>query len=161
MRTWKDADGNTVDDQAFFDWLQKNRGVLNEDYELIIGVDSHLHGTTYRFISVVCIYLKGRGGFYYYTTSEQHRKEFKGAYPAKVKARMFHETSLAIELATEIQEKTKRAPVIHIDASPPGAGEVTSLFSDSLKGYVTASGFDAVLKPWSFVASGVANKHSK
>ena len=161
MRTWKDADGNVVDDSAFYAWLQTSRSKLDGDYELIVGVDSHLHGVAYRFITVVCIYLKGRGGFYYYNTSEQHRKEYKGSYPAKVKARMFYETSLAIELATEIQEKTGKTAVIHIDASPPDAGEVTSLFSDQLKGYVTASGFEAMLKPWSFAASGIANKHSK
>ena len=74
---------------------------------------------------------------------------------------MFYETTLAIEAATEILEKTELAPVVHIDASPPNAGELTSMFSEDLKGYVIASGFEGVLKPWSFAASGIANKHTK
>lgn len=161
MRTWKDADGNVAKDETFYNWVSSSKNKLEGECELIVGVDSHLHGITYRFISVVCLYRKGRGGFYYYNISEQHRKEFKGTYPVRVKARMFHETSLAIELASEILEKTGLSPVVHLDASPPNTGELTSMFSDQLKGYVAASGFEAVLKPWSFVASGIANKHSK
>lgn len=161
MRIWKDADGKVVDDQTLYTWINSSKNKLEGECELIVGVDSHLHGVEYRFITVVCLYRKGRGGFYYYHNSEQHRKTFKGTYPVRVKARMFHETTLAIELATEIQEKTGIVPVVHIDASPPDAGELTSMFSDELKGYVVASGFETVLKPWSFVASGIANKHSK
>ena len=163
MKLWKDADGNTISQEELFSWISRETKpwVNGGEYELIVGVDSHLHGYAYRFITVVCLYRKGRGGFYYYTISEQGRKEFKGTYPVRVKARMFHETTLAIEVATEIEEKTGKVPVVHIDASPANAGELTSMFSDELKGYVTASGFDAALKPWSFVASGIANKHTK
>lgn len=160
-RVWKDGDGKRVDDETLYTWINSSKNKLEGDCELIVGVDSHLHGIAYRFITVICLYRKGRGGFYYYNISEQHRKEFRGTYPVRVKARMFHETTLAIEVATEIQEKTGLSPVIHLDASPPSAGELTSMFSDELKGYVVASGFEAVLKPWGFVASGIANKHSK
>lgn len=161
MRTWKDADGNVIDDQALYTWIEGSKNKILGDCELIVGVDSHLHGVSYRFITVICLYRKGRGGFYYYNISEKHRKDFKGPYPARVKARMFYETTLAIEAATEILEKTELAPVVHIDASPPNAGELTSMFSEDLKGYVVASGFEGVLKPWSFAASGIANKHTK
>jgi predicted RNase H-related nuclease YkuK (DUF458 family) len=161
MRTWNDADGNVITDEEMYAWIKESYPMYATDYELIVGVDSHLHGHEYRFITVVCVYRKGRGGFYYYSSSQQNRREFKGAYPVKVKARMFYEATLAIELATKIQETTGKVPVIHIDASPPDAGEVTSLFSDQLRGYVTSSGFEGVLKPWSFVSSGIANKHSK
>lgn len=161
MNIWKDSDGNVINDEAFYAWVNSSKNKLEGDSELIVGVDSHLHGVSYRFITVVCLYRKGRGGFYYYNVSEQHRKQFKGTYPVRVKARMFYETSLAIEIATEIQEKTGLSPVVHLDASPANTGELTSMFSDQLKGYVTASGFEAALKPWSFVASGIANKHSK
>lgn len=161
MRNWKDADGNKINDQEFYLWLQKNYKKFDKEYELIVGVDSHLHKGFYRFVTVVCLYKKGRGGYYYYFTTEENKKNFKGTYPARVKARMFHETGLAIELATEIQEKINITPVIHIDASPPEMGELTSLFSEQLKGYVTASGFEGILKPWSFCASSIANKHTK
>ena len=163
MNFWKDGDGKNITHEEFFEWINKEcRSYFNSnEYELIVGVDSHLHGITYRFVTVVCLYRKGRGGFYYYTISEQSRREFKGTYPVRVKARMFHETTLAIEIANEIEEKTGRKPIVHIDASPPDTGELTSMFSDQLKGYVTASGFECILKPFAFVASGVANKHTK
>jgi len=121
MKNWKDGDGKTINHQEFLEWINnecRNQFNSSTEYELIVGVDSHLHGATYRFVTVVCLYRKGRGGFYYYTISEQGRKEFKGTYPVRVKARMFHETTLAIEVATEIEEKTGKVPVVHIDASP-------------------------------------------
>lgn len=160
MKNWKDADGKVITNDKLMEWVSKTYN-SNNTHELIVGVDSHLHKQTYHFITVVCIYQKGRGGYYYYNRSECSRREFKGAYPVKVKARLFHETTLAIEVATEIQEKTGKTPVVHIDASPPNTSELSSMFSDELRGYVVASGFEAALKPWSFVASGVANNHSK
>lgn len=159
MRIWKDADGNAVEEDQLYKWISES--LADKEKQLIVGVDSHLHKHVYRFIAVVCLYKPGRGGFYYYTTTEQHKKEFKGNYPNRVKARMFHETSIAIELSNQIQETTELIPLIHVDASPPESGELTSMFSDQLKGYVTASGFECYIKPWSFVASGIANKHSK
>lgn len=160
MKKWKDPDGNVLTNEKLMEWVSK-LNTSNSTHELIVGVDSHLHKQTYHFITVVCLYEKGRGGYYYYNISECNRKLFKGTYPAKVRARMFHETSLAIETATEIQEATSKTPIIHIDVSPPNTKELSSAFSDELRGYVVSSGFEVVLKPWSFVASGVANKHSK
>lgn len=160
MKNWKDPDGNVITNDKLMEWISRSN-ISNNTHELIVGVDSHLHKQTYHFITVVCLYEKGRGGYYYYNISECNRKTFKGAYPAKVRARMFHETGLAIETATQIQEATGKTPIVHIDVSPPNAKELSSMCSDELKGYVINCGFEVVVKPWSFVASGVANKHSK
>lgn len=163
MTKWKDADGKVITNEQLIQWVSEKTSSWKQgvEHELIVGVDSHLHGCTYHFITVVCLYHKGRGGYYYYKINEQNRKEYKGTYPVRVKSRMFHETSLAIETATEIQEKTGITPIIHLDASPPNSGELSSMFSEELKGYAVGCGFEAILKPWSFVASGVANKHTK
>jgi predicted RNase H-related nuclease YkuK (DUF458 family) len=163
MTKWKDADGKVITDEQLFSWISSETKSWKQgnEHELIVGVDSHLHGCIHYFITVVCLYRKGRGGFYYFKVNEQNRKEFKGTYPVRVRARMFHEASLAIETATEIQEKTGITPIIHLDASPASTGELSSMFSEELRGYAVGCGFEAVLKPWSFVASGVANKHTK
>lgn len=163
MTKWKDADGKVITNEQLMSWVsdQTSSWKQGNEHELIVGVDSHLHGCIYHFITVVCLYRKGRGGYYYYKLTEQNRKEYKGTYPVRVKSRMFHEASLAIETATDIQEKTGITPIIHLDASPSDAGELSSTFSEELKGYAIGCGFEAILKPWSFVASGVANKHSK
>lgn len=79
----------------------------------------------------------------------------------RVRARMFYEATLALETAQSIFDNTEALPVIHLDASPSGGTEVTSAFSDELNGYVVGCGFECVLKPWAFVASGIADKHSK
>lgn len=163
-RIWKDADGTRVSDDQMFQWLHNTAVPMSLDgteYELIIGTDSHLHGRIYKFITVVCLYRKGRGGFYYYTTSFKDRSEFRGNYATTVRNRLFHEATLAVELAGEIEQKLGKKPVLHLDASPAGANELTSAFSDQLVGYAAAFGYEAFVKDWAFVASCVADKHSK
>lgn len=160
---WKDADGKIISNPELIQWISDSRyEILNGTKQLIIGTDSHRHGNFYWFITVVCLYQSGRGGYYYYNKTQTNKFEFRGAsQSARVRARMFHEATLAIELATEIQEKTGFAPIVHMDASPTGSHELTAAFSEDLKGYAIASGFEAVVKPWAFVSSGIANKHTK
>lgn len=68
---------------------------------------------------------------------------------------------MSIEVADFIVDKTGLIPEIHIDASPKGAGEFTSAFSDSLKGYAVSAGYECRLKPDSPIANAVADRHSK
>lgn len=158
---WKDADGKTLTDEGLYQWVKSSVKNMNSEYELIVGVDSHRHKKFFQFITVVCVYRKGRGGYYFYKKSVRPASEYKGPYPVRVRTRMFYEASLALETAQNIFDHTEALPVIHLDASPPGGTEVTSAFSDQLSGYIVGSGFECVLKPWAFVASGIADKHSK
>lgn len=159
-RTWIDAEKNETVSRRFSDeelvgWLKEKLSIPGS--ELIVGTDSHRNGRWFRFISVVCIYTQGIGGFYFYTTFYKPRQEYKG----RQQVRMFKEAETSIEVANWLFEKTERIPVVHIDASPSDAGQFTSSFSDSLKGYVTSSGFQCVLKPEAIVASCVADRHTK
>lgn len=158
---WHTPDGPSLTDEQLFEWIGSNKENLWGGHELIVGADSHAHRREYKFIQVVCIYKKGRGGVYYYTSTWEPRSKFKGPYNAKVKARLFHEVGLSVELATLLESATGFKPVVHIDASPTGTKELTSTFCDQLKGYVQAFGFEAYEKPWSFCSSGIANRHSK
>ena len=156
-RYWLTAEGQKKDDKFVYDWVKAAAADKFNEYELIVGTDSHLHGREFRFITVICLYRKGKGGMYYYTTAFEPRDTFKSNRPG----RMFFEVGLSIELANQLVDETGLIPVVHIDASPKEAGEFTSSFSDQLKGYVLSSGFEAVLKPQSFVANAVADRHTK
>ena len=159
-RVWKDADGNQINDEQLYAWIKQEQGKLIGDHALVVGVDSQRHGHTFVFVTSVCVYHKGRGGFYYYTTARELSKEYKGTYQTKVRARLFRETEMAIQTGLEVLEHTECVPIIHVDASPPGSPEVTAMFSDQLRGYVVASGFECALKPYSFAATGISNKHA-
>jgi uncharacterized protein len=132
----------------------------NEVYttEVGIGTDSQMIGRNFRFVSVICLYRKGKGGFYFYRPESIPREKYQAK---NQKLRMFDEVAKSIELSVALQEQTGIVASIHIDASPLGKGEFTSAFSDQLKGYVQSCGYACLLKPDSYVSSGLADQHSK
>ena len=155
-RTWLDSDGRRADDEFILNWVRAGRRAGYQT-DLVVGTDSHLHGRAFRFITAVCLYTHGHGGVYWYTMSYEPREQYRG----NQQYRMFQEAARSIELANFFTEKANRTPVIHIDASPKEAGEFTSAFSDSLKGYVVASGYECVLKPNSWCSSSISDKYTK
>ncbi|NDB86489.1 MAG: hypothetical protein EB127_27895, partial [Alphaproteobacteria bacterium] len=75
--------------------------------------------------------------------------------------RMYEEVRRALEVASELEKQTGRKPMVHVDASKSHKKAFTSSFSEQLKGYVVSSGFECILKPDSYVASCIADRHSK
>lgn len=152
--------GKKYSEAEIFDEVLKS--LLNKDYEweVAIGTDSQIRGRYFRFISVICLYRKGKGGFYYYKTTSVPRKFFP---VNNQKMRMFDEVGKSINLALELEKFLGglAKPIIHIDASIPKNGAFTSSFSEQLKGYVLASGYSCMLKPESYVANCIADRHSK
>lgn len=134
--------------------------MLSLDYESEVGVgtDSQIIGRTFRFITVVCVRRMGKGGYYFYRPEVQARDKYS---LKNQKMRMFDEVAKSIELSLKLQEMTGITPTVHVDASPVENEEFTSDFSDQLKGYVQSCGFECMLKPDSYVASTIADKHSK
>jgi predicted RNase H-related nuclease YkuK (DUF458 family) len=165
-RLWKNSDGKRFSEEHVFDWVTATKLDRENEYQVIVGTDSHMQGRSFRFITVICVYRVGKGGNYYYLETYEPRDRYvQGARGKKVKGnqkmRMFNEVERSVALAETLFEKTGVLPVVHIDASPASMKEFTSEFSDQLKGYVTASGYECVLKPDSFVANAVADKHTK
>lgn len=164
---WKNSDGKKFPQEFVFDWVSATKLDRENEYQVIVGTDSHMHGRQFRFITVVCVYKTGKGGNYYYLENYEprdryiHNNERGKKVKGNQKMRMFNEVERSVALAEELFDKTGVLPVVHIDASPATMKEFTSAFSDQLKGYVTSQGFECVLKPDSFVANAVADKHTK
>jgi len=138
-------------------WINKSKLDKENEYELVVGTDSHRHNQVFRFVTVIALVKLGKGGMYYYALSYEPSAQFKG----NNKGRMFHEVAVSVETAQAVLDATGLAPIIDIDASPSGAGQFTSPFSDQLAGYAVASGFEARKKPLSPISSCVADRHSK
>lgn len=155
---WIDPEGRKVNEESLAslikDYRQKDPFAT---VELIVGTDSQMNKRSFKFITVVCLLRKGKGGYYWYKLDHHNRLTYKG----NQKLRMFQEVDKSIEVASWLTSVSTLTPSIHIDASPKEKAEFTSAFSDELKGYVTASGFECMLKPEAFVASVVADKHSR
>lgn len=159
--TWYDAENKKVPggEEQILSWIRNSprTNELGYPIDLIVGTDSHIGGQHFKFPTVICLYSHHMGGLYFYTVTHEPRAQFK----KNQKHRMFQEVAKSIEMATHIEEETGWKPLIHIDASKTGTGHFTSEFSDSLKGYATGSGFEAFLKPDSFVANAISDRHSK
>jgi len=126
-------------------------------YNLIIGTDS-LRDEKTSFVTAVVIHRVGKGGRYFY------RKHFETGWKIEnLRQRIYHETSLSLELASRIAEelanKGSELPIeIHLDVGD--FGETRKVIKEVV-GMVTGSGFMAKTKPESFGASHIADKHSK
>lgn len=129
------------------------------EYNVAVGTDSQMIGHAFQFISVISVHRVGKGGLYFY------HKEFvpRAKFPVGVqKLRMFDEVARSCSIGLEMQAKISVTPEIHIDASPSHKREeFTAKFSDQLKGYVHSYGFECMLKPESYVAHAIADKHTK
>ena len=160
-RVWFDPESKVqITDQQLVEWIttktdsDKKNG---KETKLIVGTDSHIAGLNFRFITVVCLYTVGSGGYFYYTRAF----ESKALYRKNQQFRMFQEVQKSIDVADFLVDITGQIPEIHIDASPKEAGEFTSSFSDSLKGYAVSAGYECALKPNSWAANAVADKYTK
>lgn len=138
--------------------IHKYISVPDYEYNIAVGTDSQMIGKKFQFISVISIHRVGKGGIYFYNKEMVPRAKFP---VQNQKLRMFDEVSRSIALGLYLKDEEKIVPEIHVDASPPNKGEFTSKFSDQLRGYVVSCGFEFVLKPTSYAAMAIADKHTK
>lgn len=141
-----------IDEIAAFVSLQPAR-----HYNIIIGADSSSHDPT-EIVSAVTIWRVGNGAIHFWT--KQEPKHF-----ATLRDRIYAETIASITLAQELRGRLREHlgeeifwnDQIHIDVGEKGP---TKEFIDAVVGMVRGYGFEAVIKPYSFGASTVADKHT-
>lgn len=128
----------------------------NEQYSLIIGSDSQTRDDV-TFVTAVIIHRQGKGAKYYYNR-QKHRKI------ASLRQKIFYETSLSLGVASKMTELMAGNGMdnvnveIHLDIGSHGS---TKDLIREIVGMVVGSGFDAKIKPDSYGASKVADKHTK
>lgn len=137
--------------------IQKRLSNPDTITHIMVGTDSHSYGAFYHFVTVICAWDEGKGGNYYLKSALEPRKTFQGSQ----KLRLQDEVTKSLVAAAGIEETFGIKPEVHIDASPPSKKEFSSSFSDTLKGYVLSSGYEAILKPNSFVSNCIADKHTR
>lgn len=143
--------------QAVIDHIKADPG---SDYKLIIGTDSQERDEV-TFVSAVIIHRLGKGARYFY-----RRQRLKKFY--SMQQRILYEASLSLALASRLAEgladnlteggQDGLNVEVHLDVGL--AGETRTLIREVV-GMITGSGFDAKIKPESFGASKVADRHTK
>ena len=141
-----------------------------EKYRLIIGSDSKTNGRTGKkdveFITAVVIHMQGRGGRYFW-----QRNIIDNIHSLRQK--IYEETNLSLAAAQNVlnglnkylESSEKISPEnsfkyeleIHVDIGQEGP---TREMIKEIVGMVNGFGFSARVKPESYAASKVADKHT-
>ncbi len=126
------------------------------DYKIIVGSDSQMKDRI-CFVTAVIVHRIGKGARYYYQR-QYHRKL------ASLRQQIFYEASLSLHLAGllagKLSENGQAAMNVEIHLDVGQRGDTRDLIRE-IVGMVTGSGFDAKIKPDSFGASNVADRHTK
>ncbi len=132
-------------------------------YKVTLGTDSmRLQGNAADFVTAIVVHRVGRGGRYFW-----RRIELDNFHT--MRDRITHEVIMSLEIATgfltklEDAKRTASTAVphydfeIHVDVGENGA---TKAMIQELVGMVRAHNFEARIKPESYAASNVADKHT-
>lgn len=128
-------------------------------YNLIIGTDSHNLQEQCCFVTAIIVHREGKGARYFFTKKKEK-------HITSLRHRIFHETSLSVEVAADLSKKLKNSWVkdenlnleIHLDVGENG--ETKELIREVV-GMVIGSGFSPKIKPESYGATKVADKYTK
>ena len=130
----------------------------NKLHSIHIGTDSHVKKGTkgkHAFATVICLYEKGKGAFYYFSR-ETPPKSF-----SSLAERIMEEATRSLTLAQEIYVKfPNRRIVIHSDTNTDSRYPTTK-FTPTIRNWATSIGVEFVAKPDAWAATGVADWHAK
>ncbi|MDO8560951.1 MAG: ribonuclease H-like YkuK family protein [bacterium] len=128
-------------------------------YQIIVGSDSSTTNPV-SVVTAVTVWRVGNGGIHFWFDAE--KKTFH-----TLQDRIYEETIRSITLAQELRDRMReklgedalwdKKITVHIDVGENGP---TKDLIDQVVGMVKGFGFQAVIKPNSFGASVVADKHT-
>ena len=143
-------------DEMIDDIVAYIRADVEAEYRLVIGSDSHTSLGTH-IVTAVIIRRMGKGARYFYR-HHYHR------VIRSLRQKLYYETALSLEVVQTLKERLASFTPdqlnieIHIDAGYVGA---TRDLIKEIVGMVVANGFEARVKPDSYAASAVADRHTK
>lgn len=129
------------------------------EYKIVVGTDSKAEKKV-RFVTAVAILRIGNGARYFWTRSEE-------MYMPTLRDRIYKETMYSITFTQELRSRLKDKLgeeffwdgkiSVHLDVGQNGP---TKELIDAVVGMVKGYGFEAVIKPDSFGAFVVADRHT-
>lgn len=128
----------------------------NFKYKVIVGTDSEARNSQVEFATAVIVHRIGKGGVYFWRRANS-QKIFS------IQERIAKETQLSIELAWRLRDTFQHnglsgyEPEVHLDV---GEGGVTRDMIRWVTGMVLGSGFEYKIKPDSFGATKIADRHT-
>lgn len=137
---------------------------IDASYEIMVGTDSQTHKDT-KMVEIIAVHRKGLGGIFFHNTDFIPRIR-------NLKQKINEETSRSLTVANElldaiefpllgegyILEDLNVTFQIHCDIGKYGK---TNELIKEIVSWVTSQGYICMIKPDSYVASGIADKYSK
>jgi len=142
---WRTLTGAPIEDVVAF-----VREHARERQAVHVGSDSLQIARHTRFVTVVAILTRGRGG------RALWRRELRPRI-ASLRERLLREVWLSVELGLRLHPVVPGPLSVHIDANPV-ATHRSSAYVQELVGLVVSQGFRAVIKPESWAASHAADR---
>ena len=126
-------------------------------YEIIVGTDSQkMERDNYDFVSALIVHRVGFGGIYFWKREIIDRK-------ISLKERIYQEATMSLTTSENFVNFFKTNGIsryniqIHVDIGKNG--ETRDLITEVV-GMIRGSGYDVKIKPNSFGASKIADKHT-
>ncbi|MGI6649582.1 MAG: ribonuclease H-like YkuK family protein [Bacillota bacterium] len=148
--------GRMTCEEMLADIVDYMLAAIEYQYKIIVGTDSQMREET-CLVTAVVVHRVGKGARYYYRKKKHRRMQ-------SLRQRLFYEAALSLETASRLTSLLAEKGYadldleIHLDVGPKGE---TKEMIRELVGMIVGSGFDARIKPDSFGASKVADKHTK
>ena len=153
--SWKTGSKEEITLEEIYNILEKVS--THKNHKIIIGTDSVKLGYDFVFTKAICILNKDfydRRYFYY-------RQKFKDDSYLDLSKRLLKETNDSINLALDLKNKLSGINIeIHADINTDSK-HMSSRYKHIITGYITGCGFDVKTKPQSFVASSIADLHTR
>ena len=153
VRWHRASDGSEIS----FDDIIK---VINDhkEHTVHVGTDSHnskMLSRRFVFSTTICLYLQGKGGFYFF-----YRNTSKIKYKS-LADRLTEEVHRSISIANNIRNIIdNRKITIHADVNKDIKFK-SGKYSPMFKSWVESLGYEYVQKPDSWASTGVADRHAK
>ncbi|MBC8408877.1 MAG: hypothetical protein H8E12_09185 [Rhodobacteraceae bacterium] len=149
QKVWFTAAGEVISFMDILDIIKKN------DCEIYVGADSNPARLPITVATSIAIIKKREFAKYYYTKSEPWSKSIP-----KLHERLQHEVMLACCVANKIREVLpNRKITVHADINPDSK-TASGKYATQFKNYIVGFGFTAIIKPMSWAASCIADKHA-
>ena len=127
-----------------------------ENYQIVVGTDSHAGLGEMDFVSAIIIHRVGKGGRYFWRRVREPKVH-------TLRQKIYKEALLSFELAKALMEALEERTLldynleIHVDVGERGP---TRELIDEVVGMIIGSGFAVKTKPDAYAASTVADKHT-
>lgn len=145
----------TEEEVSFDDFVSRIKEADRQGYKFFIGTDSQALPNHVSFVTCICMYMEGQGGFGFFIKE----KDTSGIYP-NMRMRLLSEVYRSIDAAMTVQPLISCPITIHIDVGFDIKKSKSAKYGKEFKTIVSSQGYECETKPNSWAIT-MADKFTK